>query len=65
MRVIIFRKESRYEAHGSLPAFFEKYPQYLKYKSNIETYLSRKKEPYVNKKEGIFLIRLDVNRHSF
>lgn len=33
------------EAFHSLKTFFEVYPQYKKFKENINTYLSRKKTP--------------------
>lgn len=49
-----------HELYSSLAAFLRKHPEYKKHKSNIETYLSRKNQPYTD--DLVTLMRLDVNR---
>ena len=58
MRIILAVFEDRFEAYTSLRPFFEGYPDYEKYRENINTYLSRKKQPYEH--DEFKLIRIDV-----
>lgn len=60
MRIILAIFTERFEVYGSLKPFFEQYPEYKKFNDNINTYLSRKKEPY--KHDEFTLIRLDVRK---
>ena len=60
MRIILAVFKDRFEAYSSLKPFYEAYPEYEKYRANIYTYLSRKKEPYNG--NGVTLIRLEVKK---
>lgn len=46
MRIILAVFSDRFEAYTSLKPFFEKYPQYLELKEQINYTMSRKKQPY-------------------
>lgn len=46
------------ELFHSLKTFFAKYPQYERHRDNINTYLSRKKQPFTI--DGITLYRIAV-----
>ena len=59
-RNILVTFSDRQEIFSSLAPFFRKYPEYKKYKSNIETHLSRKGIPY--EAEGIKIERKEVTR---
>jgi len=60
MRIILAVFPDRYEAFSSLSPFFITYPEYEHFRSNINNYLSRKKQPYKNKE--FTLIRLGVKK---
>ena len=46
MRIILAVFNDMFEAYTSLKPFFEKYPQYLELKEQINYIMSRKKQPY-------------------
>lgn len=49
MRIILkVNKTGEPEAFTSLKGFFEKYPEFLAQKDNINSYLSRKRKPFQN-----------------
>lgn len=58
--LITWLKDDSVELFSSLAPFFKKYPDYKKHKANIETYLSRKNQPFEN--EEIRLQRVDVQK---
>jgi len=58
MRIILVIFTDRFEVYTSLKPFYAAYPDYKQYNENINTYLSRKKEPY--KHNDFTLIRLKV-----
>lgn len=58
MRIILAVFDDRFEAYTSLKPFFDAYPDYERYRENINTYLSRKKQPYEN--DDFKLIRIEV-----
>ena len=58
MRIILAIFTDSFEAYTSLKPFFDAYPDYEKYRENINTYLSRKKQPCIN--ENFKLIRIDI-----
>jgi hypothetical protein len=60
MRIILAIFTDRFEAFSSLRPFYNTYPEYEQFSDNIDTYLSRKKEPYKHK--DFTLIRLDVRK---
>jgi hypothetical protein len=60
MRIILAIFSDRFEAFSSLRPFYDTYPEYEKFSYNIDTYLSRKKEPY--KHQDFTLMRLDVRK---
>lgn len=60
MRIILAIFNDRFEAFSSLKPFYDAYPEYEKFSDNIDTYLSRKKEPY--KHQDFTLIRLYVRK---
>ena len=64
MRVILFtnKQTGEVECFSSLKPFFDKYKSFKAYESNIENYLSRKKQSYET--ESIKLQRIDVQRSS-
>lgn len=59
-RIIIADFNGRLEAFSSLKPFFKKYPIYIQYKASIETYLTRKREPYHH--QDVKIIRLDIQK---
>lgn len=46
MRIILAIFNDRFETYTSLKPFFEKYPQHLELKEQINYTMSRKKQPY-------------------
>lgn len=47
MRIVLkLNKVGEPEAFTSLKKFFDKYPEFLPQKQNINSYLSRKKKPF-------------------
>ena len=64
MRVILFtnKQTGEVECFSSLKPFFDKYKSFKAYESNIDNYLSRKKQSYET--ESIKLQRIDVQRSS-
>jgi hypothetical protein len=61
MRVILFtnKKTGEVECFSSLKPFYEKYPQYLEIKEQINYAMSRKKQPY--KHSDFKLQRMNVH----
>ena len=64
MRVIIFTNKitGEVECFSSLKPFFDKYKSFKAYESNIDNYLSRKKQAFET--ESIKLQRFEVQRRS-
>ena len=62
MRIILFtnKQTGEVECFTSLKPFFDKYPAYKENEDNINTYLSRKKQPFET--DEIKVQRLDVQR---